>query len=494
MFKVKKVSIENGINDYVEYFNSFFYASIIYAIIGTLLIYKHINGIGATLFIISTCVYSIYCMEASGVKIKNGSKMLIGIIILLSISSILTNDWLVVFVNFLFMFITIIVMLIYNYVSDDNWQLAEYIRSFLKTLFCSIGLLSEVFPDLEDKTKHRLSLGNDTNDDNKNEFKVSYVVIGIIISIVILILVMPSLLSADYIFDEFVKNIFKLNFTDIICILIIAVFLTFSSFCGIKCLNLGESKIEVSEKQKFNKWIGVTVFTIISIVYISFSIIQIFGLFLNKLELPHDETFSSYARNGFFQLLYVATINLIMIVVSFYAFDKSKIIKVLLSIISINTFIMLASSMYRLILYIDSYELTKLRLYAFWGLIVVLFGLTEAVISIYSDKFKFAKVGFVTLLALWTILSFMRPEYIISKYNYESRITKDKPVDYKYLCTFSSDASSVIYDLINEEIITLNLTTHNYISSIKEKYDLNNGLNFNFSVKNSEKLLTYFIP
>ncbi|MFR8843973.1 MAG: DUF4153 domain-containing protein [Waltera sp.] len=46
-----------------------------------------------------------------------------------------------------------------------------------------------------------------------------------------------------------------------------------------------------------------------------FSGIQIFGLFLGKMQLPEGYTYAQYAREGFFQLLAVSILNLILVLV-----------------------------------------------------------------------------------------------------------------------------------------------------------------------------------
>ena len=141
--------------------------------------------------------------------------------------------------------------------------------------------------------------------------------------------ILPLLFSADQIFEKIVTDTVRsimISTADLVRIIILFLFLLIASFCGIKYLNLGKlSDDEVKSIRKFNNLVGVTIFTIMSIVYVAFSLVQIFGLFLNKLQLPAYETFSSYARNGFFQLLNVALINLIMIVVSSTYLIKPKL-------------------------------------------------------------------------------------------------------------------------------------------------------------------------
>ena len=470
----KTVILENGkIKNHFEYFNIFFSASVIYALLSVVLIYNNVNGIGKTLFVFLTCAYSFYCLSKAGIKIKTGAITLMVFIGLLGISIFNTSDRLVIFINEVFMFISLIILLVHSYVNDDEWQLAEYIKSFMRTVFVPLALIGRITPkseinyersigvhlnnDTEDVTQNNMTNTDNKCDTTKIVSKIGYVLIGLFMSFCLLIIILPLLFSADELFEELFTsmitsiNVITYDVTDLFCMAILFIFILLASFLGIKYLNLGEANnTKVRERGKVNELIGITVFVVISLVYVMFSFVQIFGLFLNKMHLPAGETFSSYAREGFFQLLNVALMNLIMIVVSFYLFNKSKIIKILLTIISICTYIMLTSSIYRLVLYIGEYHLTKLRLYAFWGLIVVFFGLTGAVISIYNEKFKFARYGFITLLTLWIVFSFMRPEYVIAKYNVSKSASEN--IDLDYIASFSSDASGPIYEyLVNNK-------------------------------------------
>ena len=475
MLNMKKIEIESGvIKNPVEYFKTFFSISFIYALISSLIIYKHLNGIGILFFAITTSIYAIYCMKVSGYKIKTGSKLFMCFFLLIATSTFLTNDMLVVFINYTIMFVIVIIMFIHNYVDDEKWDIKEYFKSFLKTIIFSISLVSNIFPSVDTKYE--------------NSFSLWHVIIGIMISVCILILTLPALLSADFIFDDVIKKILNFDLHNVISVLLIFTFLLLASFCGIKFLNMKKSEVIVKASTKYSDIIAITAFSIISIVYSLFSIIQIFGLFFNKMQLPQGESFSDYARHGFFQLLYVAAVNLLVIVISFYKFNKNKLIDVLLTIISINTYIMLASSVYRLLLYIDWYQLTKLRLYAFWGMVLIFFILSGALISIYFKKFKFITYAFISLVSLWTVFSFMKPEYIIAKYNLSTE--KITYVDIGYLSRFSADAAEPLVEKIVKDNIDIDELTYTKMmvdEYFSRQYDDNVGLNFNFSIHQYNK-------
>ena len=62
---------------------------------------------------------------------------------------------------------------------------------------------------------------------------------------------------------------------------------------------------------------AVTCMSAIALLYLFFCGIQVIYLFLGKGSLPEGVTYSSYARQGFFQLLFVAVLNLGMVLLNF---------------------------------------------------------------------------------------------------------------------------------------------------------------------------------
>ena len=176
-----------------------------------------------------------------------------------------------------------------------------------------------------------------------------------------------------------------------------------------------------------------------------FAGIQIFGLFLGKLQLPKGYTYAQYAREGFFQLLAVSIINLILVLACMNLFRESKVLKVILTVMSLCTYIMIASSAVRMIMYINTYDLTFLRILVLWtlGLLALLF--LGIMINIFKERFPLYRYSIVIVTVLYLVLSFSHPDYIIASVN-----TNKSNVDYYYLNTLSADAAPVLIPYIYE--------------------------------------------
>jgi len=75
-------------------------------------------------------------------------------------------------------------------------------------------------------------------------------------------------------------------------------------------------------------------------------------LFIGNMQLPEGYTYSGYAREGFFQLLAVCILNLLLVLICLYLFRENIVLKLILTLISGCTYIMILSSALRMIMYI----------------------------------------------------------------------------------------------------------------------------------------------
>ena len=129
-------------------------------------------------------------------------------------------------------------------------------------------------------------------------------------------------------------------------------------------------------------------------------------------------------------------------------FRENVVLKVLMTIISICTYIMIASSCMRMLLYIDAYLLTFLRVLVLWGLAVLSLFFIAVIISIYKNDFPLFKYCVVVVSILYLFLSFSHPDHVIADYNLSNIAGKDAKAniscDYDYLTNLSTDAAPVI--------------------------------------------------
>jgi hypothetical protein len=273
---------------------------------------------------------------------------------------------------------------------------------------------------------------------------------------------MALLLSADRIFyDMFaslIQELLVLNNLFHIILMVLFAYVIFYSF--INAVAKREIKEEVIDRRTQEPIIAITCSVIISAIYTLFCGIQIVGLFLGQMKLPDGYTYAQYAREGFFQLLFVCGMNLVIVLCCMAYFRESKVLKVLLTIICVCTYIMVASSAYRMILYISVYQLTFMRIFVLWALFVIALLMLGIVVSIYKDSFPFVRYSVIVVTVLYIGLAFSRPDYFVAKYyvhsiqadtytqNYmavfEEREDYDYYGDLYYITSLSADAAPAL--------------------------------------------------
>jgi hypothetical protein len=102
---------------------------------------------------------------------------------------------------------------------------------------------------------------------------------------------------------------------------------------------------------------------------------------------------------------------------------------------------MVASSAFRMTLYVQNYQLSFLRILVFWTLAVIALFLAGVLVLIYKPDFPLFRYGLVVFSVCYLLLSFGRPDYWIASYNLSEAAAEP---DYWYVSILSTDAAPAI--------------------------------------------------
>lgn len=424
--------------------------SLVYAFFYTLFLYRNSSGITYPFFAGGTCLLFFFYLKRCGLTAKKSTVFITLSIILLGISTCMTDSWILIFLNKAGIFCLFFYLVLHNLYEDKNWDLPKYTGSVLNITFSSFLYLLRPFTDYATFSKSR------REGLQKKDGKVKYVVIGFLFALPLLLVILVLLSGADAVFKEIVNNIllFDIDFDEHIWgISFLFLFAFFASYSVMSRISNHNLKEEVPDKRTAEPVIGITFTGLISFVYLIFCLIQIVYLFGGFGTLPGNYTYARYAREGFFQLVFVCLINLTLILVCRKRFRESRLLNGILTFICLCTYIMIASSAYRMILYIQAYCLTFLRMFVLWALLVIFFLVTGALICLYRKEFPLVKHCVVTVTMLYLAFSFFHPDHWIAKYNLEHIAAAQKGSgfdDYAYLTRLSMDAAPVIFQKADE--------------------------------------------
>ena len=173
-------------------------------------------------------------------------------------------------------------------------------------------------------------------------------------------------------------------------------------------------------------------------------------------ELPETFTYAEYARRGFFELCAVAGINLGVLVVSRLtvkrgADEGSETLKIETILISLFTVLLIATALSKMVMYIDAYGLTRLRVFTSWFMILLLLIFLTICIR-QLKKFNMTRIVAAGFVVMFMLLSFCNVDGMITKYNI-GRFEKGT------LSSFDTDAAAALSDAAVPYIFDLYLRT-----------------------------------
>lgn len=482
--------------------------SAVYALFYTFCLYKNASGITYPFFVAGTLFYLFFCMKRC--RVPSGSRndtkeapeaaaqsgggqgkeklavaFYVGSLLLLGISVCLTDDDKVLWMTKTGIFLLTVTLALRCFYRTQGWTFMKYVsaigRSIVEMLHDIDTPFSDIFLFLKEKDKTQK---------NKN---LKYVGLGIVIAVPMLMVILALLLSADAVFYEmFRKLLGDLNLGTAVSVCLMAAAVYVFSYSFVRGLVSYRMPLQQEKEKKGEPVAAITFTSLIAVIYLVFCVIQVVYLFAGKMQLPEGLTWASYARQGFFQLLFVCLINLVMVLSCLAFFKDSRALKVILTAISLMTYILIASSAYRMILYIRNYYLTFLRVFVLWALAVIAVVFVGVIVSIYRAKFPLFGFCTVAVTVFYIGLAFAKPDYWIARYDLahareihtlgEQTLRTDGYDDFWYLAySMSADAAPVLLDEEARAIWGEEGTFRIYAERMWEKSENINLRNFNFS-------------
>lgn len=291
--------------------------------------------------------------------------------------------------------------------------------------------------------------------------------VGILVTLPLLILIASLLAQADAAFEQLLQR-FQWSLSEDVMETILQVLLgipvalyLFGLFYG----NRHGMHTDHISRDSYYKWgatlgfapntaiySGLAILNGLYLVYFLSQTSYFFSAFGNTL--PETMTYSEYARRGFFELCVVAALNLAIIGLAHILIQKKnsddKTRKVLpgetLSL-CVFTLLLIATALSKMMLYIQYYGLTQLRVYTTWFMVMlavlfVLIGVRQV------RRFNGWKWAVVTLAVSILVLCFANIDGIIAKKNIEwyqeGRLAS---LDVESLGKLSDGATPHLFDL-----------------------------------------------
>lgn len=376
-------------------------------------------GAGVTLFAAIFCLSTGLYLKAGGIQQTRKSLLSFVIIVLTALVFLLFDNTPVKMLNFIFLTAAVIYWISLSTGRTLEQRISVYILGdvYQQVLVVPFNNFACCFGALKS-----LTAGN-----QKGKSFLSGA-LGILIMIPVLAVVINLLIEADAAFAGMIAG---LHFTvsleilfQIILGIPVACYLYGLIYGDRYARNTGNVTVESVDKMAsaFRFAPGVTVYsalTALNLVYIVFFLSQItylFSAFNNRL--PELMTYAEYARRGFFELCAVAAINLAVITLAqlIVKREKVRILQIETAALCLFTLMLIITAISKMVMYINTYGLTQLRVYTTWFMIALFFIFMVTAIRQFKI-FNATRVILVGCVLLFLTLSYGNVDGRIAAYN-----------------------------------------------------------------------------
>jgi len=473
-------------------------------VFGNILFYSKQLGISFLLFVVVFLIIFFAYLKSSNLKWQRPGIWLLIPFLALSTSFALHTNVTLLILNFLAIpFLLVAQTLLTAGANRYRWFDIRFIFDILEGAFGrTLGNAATSYKVVKDLGKGR---------PDQQRFEVlKRVLTGIIIAFPLLLVIILLLSSADLVFSHYLGKLPEylklIRLGELFVRALLIVVITVFSFAYIQSFRRsGEEKLaaEGSSSKPLElktRWDPITVSTflmLLNLVYIIFVFIQFSYLFGGgQFTLPAGFTYAEYARQGFFELVIVTLINfsIYIFLISFVNDSRRalfNLFRILLSLLSASTLILLISSFFRLALYEEAYGFTFARVAAH-ALIIYLFILfLAALYRIWQKKFALLKSFIVVSLVAYLIFNFFGIDRFIAASNIERYFNTGK-IDVHYLTYLSDDAVPqlvTLLDLTDENVAPY---VENDLYLRKERLSAQQWQSFNWSRNRAAAILNEY--
>lgn len=430
------------------------------SVLSCIMFWHHEIGISLIIFLFSFLTLSLFLLFQKKRIVNKKYLFLIIPILLLSSTYFIFQNKLFYTLNFIIIFILIIIMFIG--LLSKNYNITTILANSNNLILGCVDSAYDITEMLDNK-KLKVSI-------NMKILKALLITIPVIVIVFILLSKSEVLFSnlLNSIKDSFLNIVnydFKSILQRIVYILIGIVILTLFFY---NIINNYEEEEVINKPKKELKDVFTFKILLISlnIVYLVYVILQLSTL-IDYLINGGINNYAEYARSGFFELMGVSFINLIIILITFKYKEDNKLLKILNTIMLIFTFILIISAIIRMRFYERVFGYTILRLLVYFILITETFIIIPSIIYVWKRNFSLIKIYSIIILGSYIILNFINLDYVIARVNI-NRYFKSGKIDINYLVNkLGPDAYLEIVRLENEDKFFLDIKDYKDYTRIK---------------------------
>ena len=286
--------------------------------------------------------------------------------------------------------------------------------------------------------------------------RIGATAIGIAILIPLLGIVVPLLKKADAAFTGMVEMLPRFNFGEAIATVSFGALVAIVLYTRNVALRHYPKQADIQPRKRRGVYPVIinTVLLGLCVVYLLYLVSQL-AYFVGGFSgfLPEDFTMAEYARRGFFEMAILTGIDLAIMLVAVFLVRKKDgktplLTRLLCLFIGLATLFMVVAASGKMMMYIGSYGLTRMRVMT--ELVTIFFGIAMLVMMLWliAPKLPYMKILVTVALLMGAATIWADVDTVVASYNvsaYQSgRLEK---VDVWYLSTLNDGAVPYISQL-----------------------------------------------
>jgi hypothetical protein len=403
--------------------------------------YNKILGISFPLYVVLVIAGLFVIANFLKKQINKEIFMPLALLIFFSTMVFVRSSSLLIFLNVI---ASLLLLLLITEVSFGEKVKNFLIGDYIKIFFLPFKFIRPLF-----QTLSNLFSQSGVNKDRK---VFSQIVRGILMAIPFLFVFLLLFSSADLIIQKHVSYLISIDNALEIIFRFILILIATLVYIGAYTYSFREKEDQITAQQNNkNHTVGHIETSIllgsVNVLFFIFILVQFTYLFGGESNISAQGfTYAEYVRRGFFELIAVAIISLLLLLTTEKYVIKKETehalgFKVFSTALVIQVILIMVSAFTRLSLYEEAYGFTTLRLYshAFIILLAVIFCLL--IYKIYKDKREntFTFRVFLSFVLFLVVMNFLNPDAFIARRNIE-RFNATGKLDIYYLSHLSDDA------------------------------------------------------
>ena len=401
-------------------------------------------GIASALIIVASTVYLL----RSGRKLTFYSGALLTFSVIIALSFGRSEDGFVKFVMFIFLCFSanLGLCLLGGKNRRDPKGFTSFADAFRAAFSLGVGKVSPAFSGLSIARKAR-----------KSSQTTGAIIAGLAIAVPLVIVLVLLLTSADAAFEGLMNKLPKVDLWEPAAALILGIPMGCYFYVRATALqHTSEAPVSSGSSKGMNPLTVNTVLAAVCLVYGVYLFSQL-AYFVGGFSgfLPEEYTMAEYARRGFFEMAVICTINLFVISVAVGVTRKEDTsplsTRLLCLFIGIITLFLTVASSAKMVMYIGSYGLTRLRVLTQVIILFMALATIFVCIWLFARKMPYMKAIVLTALLLGSVVVWADVDTVVACYNvraYQAGLLES--VDINHLADLSDGAIPYIAELAND--------------------------------------------